>query len=213
MAAAQVTPAGVGDAMKQKAELGLPSPDKLKSCMVCCCFHYSLYTEWPNCCSVNNKFEELCIKTEGGCGLVPCEFVIKANARQLCCVRTMAFPPTDDVPFGCGCFGVGMNPDVTYAPVKALKDDDVMLQGHCCCDHGGLSFTMPDCLGGAVHEKMCCFAGKSAFQCQGPNTCIKGVQQEFCIHSAMAFPPDDEVPLGCGCMGMMIFGKAAGGSA
>merc|ERR1719265_831923 len=132
---------------------------------------------------------------------------MKENSTSFCCVDSCAFPPADDVPFGCGCLGIGKMSEVTYAPVKSLGDEDVKLRFDCCCKHGGVYFTTPDCLSAKVYEKMLCFAGTGQMAIQKPTTCIKGINQEFCVHSACAFPPDDEIPLGCGCMGKMIFGK------
>ena len=48
------------------------------------------------------------------------------------------------------------------------------------------------------------------YECKKVENCVKGVSQEFCVHSACAFPPDAEVPFGIGCCGTMCLGTGMG---
>ena len=79
------------------------------------------------------------------------------------------------------------------------------------CGYRSCAGRFPDCCGGVQDSEFAfCWpfivktgcrnvAGAKFKKCE---TCCRGGGYNCCIATACAFPPDDKVPLGCGCCGM-----------
>lgn len=72
--------------------------------------------------------------------------------------------------------------------------------------------TCPDCIGGVqdTESMLPCWPcmvnhglrAVHGFKCKSPETCTRSGGFLCCLASACAFPPDESVPMGCGCCGM-----------
>ena len=63
------------------------------------------------------------------------------------------------------------------------------------------------CASSSRQDLLCLCQAKSEDSCDGTcHTCCKGQEKCLCIVKRFAFPPDDDVPLGLGCCGIMCCG-------
>merc|ERR1712050_452996 len=102
----------------------------------------------------------------------------------------------------------------------ALDQAKVMICDACCCCYDGFLFD-DSCLGCMGSSTMCCLEsefccktgtdmlclGCLACRCVGPSVCIKQQQQMCCCVSAIAIPPDDEVPMMVSLWGLNCYPK------
>merc|ERR1711998_429721 len=86
-------------------EQGVPA-EKLIPLMACCCEHWSLYCEFPDCCGIDCTGVCICCDARGSCKLIMPTTCCKGVCQYCCCDARCALPCDDEVPFWIACLGM-----------------------------------------------------------------------------------------------------------